>query len=34
MRRCAEAIPPSVAVSDAHHVACYLFEGKPAAIAA
>jgi len=34
MRRCAEAIPPSVVVSDAHHVACYLFEGKPAAIAA
>jgi hypothetical protein len=29
MPRCAEAIPPPVAVSDAHHVACYLFEGEP-----
>ena len=34
MPRCAEAIPPPVAVSDAHHVACYLFEGEPAPIAA
>ena len=30
MSRCAEAIPPAVAVSDAHHVACYLFEGESA----
>ncbi len=29
MPRCAEAIPPPVAVGDAHHVACYLFEGEP-----
>lgn len=34
MPRCAEAIPPPVAVSDAHHVACYLFDGEPAPIAA
>jgi hypothetical protein len=30
MSRCAGAIPPAVAVSDAHHVACYLFEGESA----
>ena len=34
MPRCAEAIPPPAAVSDAHHVACCLFEGEPAPIAA
>jgi ABC-type dipeptide/oligopeptide/nickel transport system ATPase component len=34
MPRCAEAIPPPVAVGDAHHVACYLFEGEPAPVAA
>jgi peptide/nickel transport system ATP-binding protein len=34
MSRCAEAIPPPVAVSDAHHVACYLFEGEPSPVAA
>ena len=34
MPRCAEAIPPPVVVSDAHHVACYLFEGEPAPHAA
>jgi oligopeptide/dipeptide ABC transporter ATP-binding protein len=34
MPRCAEAIPPPVAVGDAHHVACYLFDGEPSPMAA